>query len=106
MADKQPYRRRLPARSSVAVADQVDLIGGTITRIRQLTKVDSSLLDCLLDLRIEARGAGYSPEVFRKAMQRLSSNGSKVLKEEEKEMFIISSQVGESTMKRWYFNRP
>ena len=60
--------------SASHVAGQVDLIGGTITRIRQLTKVDSSLLDCLLDLRIEAKGAGYSPEAFRKAMQRLSSN--------------------------------
>ena len=106
MAGKQPYRRRLPARSSVAVADQVDLIGGTITRIRQLTKVDSSLLDCLLDLRIEAKSAGYSPQAFRKALQRLSSNGSKVLTEEEKEMFIMSSQVGEKAIKRWYFNRP
>jgi len=92
MARLPPYRRRLPDRDSTPKAEQIKLVASTMTRIRQLTKPDVSMLQCLIDLKLETEAAGYASQIFLRAARSQWLSTSNVLKEEEKELFVLSTQ--------------
>ena len=92
MARLPPYRRRLPDRESTPKAEQIKLVASTMTRIRQLTKPDVSMLQCLIDLKLETEAAGYARQIFLRAARSQWLPTSNVLNEEEKELFVLSAQ--------------
>ena len=92
MARLPPYRRRVPDRDSTPVAEQIKLVASTVTRIRQLTKPNVSMIQCLIDLKLETVAAGYGRQVFLRAARSQWLSKSNLLKEKEKELFVLSAQ--------------
>ena len=92
MASLPPYRQRLPNKDTPPIVEQVKLVACTMTRIRQLTKPDAPMLQCLIDLKLKTVAARYSSCVFTKAARSQWSSTSNVLKEKEKDLFVLSTQ--------------
>ena len=50
------------------------------------------MLQCLIDLKLEAEAAGYASQIFLRAARSQWLSRSNMLKEEEKEIFVLSAQ--------------
>ena len=66
-----------------------------MTRIRQLTRPDTSMLQCLIDLKLETVAAKYNSSVFLRAARSQWLSTSNVLKKKEKELVVLSTQCSE-----------
>ena len=57
-----------------------------------ITRPHSMQLQCLIDLKLETEAAGYARQIFLRAARSQWLSTSNVLKEEEKELFLLSAQ--------------